>query len=75
MHLDTRVKVIALVFLSVLVDTRLRQRLRAGKMDEGRCRLLRGTAPVLDVLRGGAHPKGKASVPCNKLTTHRAVKQ
>jgi hypothetical protein len=81
MQLDSRVKVIALSFLSVLVDTRLRRRLREG-MEEGRCRLLRGTAPVmqgfiLNVPRGVGHPKVKTSVPCNKWTnaSHRPVKQ
>jgi hypothetical protein len=35
MQLDSRVKVIALSFLSVLVDTLLSQRLRAGKWKKG----------------------------------------
>lgn len=36
MQLDSRVKVIALSFLSVLVDAYLSQRLRAGKRKEKR---------------------------------------
>jgi hypothetical protein len=36
MQLDSRVKVIALSFLSVLVDAYLSQRLRAGKWKERR---------------------------------------
>jgi hypothetical protein len=82
MQLDSRVKVIALSFLSVLVDTRLRQRLRAGRMEEGTRRLLRGTAPVmqgfiLNVPRGGERPKEKHRFPANKWTnsSHRPVKQ
>lgn len=42
MQLDSRVKVIALSFLSVLVDAYLSQRLRAGKRKEKRMLRIRG---------------------------------
>ena len=49
MQLDSRVKVIALSFLSVLVDAYLSQRLRAGKWKDRRRLRGRGdeTAPVM----------------------------
>jgi hypothetical protein len=66
MQLDSRVKVIALSFLSVLVDAYLSHRLRTGKCEEGAACKVEDTAPVmqgfiLNVPRDGGGFKEKKS--------------